>query len=80
MENTNFNKKKFYDLLKRELNIQHDLPFMRSMTLKELNITTPEINLFLNTLESIYEVYIEEQNLNLDMTSKEFIKRIDSIL
>lgn len=80
MENTNFNKKKFYDLLKRELNIQHDLPFMRSMTLQELNITKPEINLFLNTLESIYEVYIEEQNLNLDMTSKEFIKRIDSIL
>ncbi|WP_209310191.1 hypothetical protein, partial [Salinimicrobium oceani] len=68
------------DLLKRELNIQHDLPFMRSMTLQELNITKPEINLFLNTLESIYEVYIEEQNLNLDMTSKEFIKRIDSIL
>lgn len=80
MENTSFERKKFYDLLEKELNIHHDIPFMRSMTLQELNITKPEINLFLNTLESIYDVCIGEQDFNLDITSKEFIERIESHL
>ncbi|SOC79340.1 hypothetical protein SAMN06296241_0861 [Salinimicrobium sediminis] len=80
MVNSDFEKEKFYDLLEKELNINLDLPFMKFMTLQELNITKPEINLFLNTLESIYDVYIKEQNLNLDITSKEFIERIESHL
>tara|TARA_R100000935_G_scaffold3137_2_gene8277 strand:+ start:5236 stop:5511 length:276 start_codon:yes stop_codon:yes gene_type:complete len=80
MVNSNFEKERFYDLLEKELNINLDLPFMKFMTLQEHNITKPEIYLFLNNLESIYDVCIGEQDFNLDITSKEFIERIESHL
>ncbi|MGY5851848.1 hypothetical protein [Salegentibacter sp. F14] len=81
MKKINFGKeKKLYDLLENELDIYYDLSFIRSRTLEELNLTKPEIDLFLNKFENIYEVCIEEWEIEPKITLVEFIKKLLSIL
>lgn len=74
MKKTDFDKK-INDILKKDLNIHYD-DFHRSMTLEELDLTVPEINLFLNKVEIILDINIEDQEIDFHMTLMDFVGKI----
>lgn len=77
MNHIDFKKdENFYTLLENELNIYHSFDFIKTRTLEELDLTKPEIDLFLNQLETTYDMYIEEWEVKMDINFGEFIKEI----
>lgn len=69
MKESNKEKEKiFYSQLQNEMDIYYNYHEIRNRTLEELHLIKPEIDLFLNKLERVYNVCICEGEISLDIS------------
>ena len=69
-------KKMFFALVENELDIYYNFEHIKGKSLKQLDVTRPEIDLFLNQLEQTYGIEIREENVSLDITFNELVEKI----
>jgi hypothetical protein len=65
-----------YHILKSEWHLSQDFRNARNSTLRELLITTQDVNWLLNTVEWQYNVEIEEGDISLNLTVSDLINLI----
>ena len=66
----------FHDLLEKELSIYYNYENIRSKTLDELDITRSEVDLFLNRLESTYNIRIKEEDIKMNILFGDLVEKI----
>ena len=69
-------KKMFFALVENELDIYYNFEHIKGKSLKQLDVTRPVIDLFLNQLEQTYGIEIREENVSLDITFNELVEKI----
>ncbi|WP_026461394.1 hypothetical protein [Adhaeribacter aquaticus] len=72
----NITAKDTFQLMKTEWTIPADFNHVKKITLKNLNLTTQDINWFLNELEWKHAVEIRENCIPLQLTVEAFIELI----